>query len=46
MLKQLSYYYELYIYSQGLKEYVEEVVNIIDPDQYIYKQVIIFYFIQ
>lgn len=36
MLQQLSHYYELYIYSQGLKEYVDEVIKIIDPDQYYY----------
>lgn len=34
MLEELSKYYELYIYSQGLKEYIDEVVKIIDPSQY------------
>lgn len=36
MLQELRKYYELYIFSQGDKEYVDQIMNILDKDQYLY----------
>lgn len=36
MLQELKKYYELYIFSQGDQEYVGHIMEILDPDQYIF----------